>query len=472
MKPSPDRPARTLFGSGAAFFSMLKLLGAAFFLILAATGAGSAGSGGDNPEALSLQDAMRLAVLHNPAMREASSRVEMSAERVVQARSGFMPRLDLVGGYQRTTNPALAFSTKLNQGMITAQDFDPRQLNEPDPTDNYSGGLVAVWPVYDSGRTWYGTRQAEMLQKATDFALDRTRRQVIAQTVMAYSGLLTALDHLEIVRQTRATAGANLRMVESRYQSGFVVKSDLLRTQVHVSDIEQQLFDAESQVEIARARLNDVLGVAIERHFEPVDKLEAGAAVTGSLEQWVDTALQQRADFKAVEYQSAVAETEVKKTRAAYLPSVNLTGNYQLNTEDFDGSADSYTIGAFVNLNLFSGLETSSRVRESLAALQAVRAARRRLEQQIRVETRQAYLEAQSAWKRISVATKAMQQAAEALRIVSSRYQNGLLTILDLLNSELALQQADTRHLYALHDFHVARARLLLAAGELDENFK
>ena len=101
-----------------------------------------------------------------------------------------------------------------------------------------------------------------------------------------------------------------------------------------------------------------------------------------------------------------------------------------------------------------------------------MQAARNGLERQIRVETRQAYFEARSAWKRIRVAREAMEQASEALRIVGSRYQNGLLTILDLLNAELALQHADTRHLYALHDYHVSRARLLLAAGELDENFR
>jgi len=448
------------------------MLGMAFLLTLVWAGIGRAGTETGAPEVLSLRDAIRMALLHNPSVIESASRARMSAEQVVQARSGLMPRLDLVGGYQRTTNPALTFSTKLNQGTITEQDFDPRRLNDPDPADNYSGGLAAVWPLYDSGRTWYGTRQAETLQKAADLALDRTRRQVIARTIVAYAGLLTAREHLGIVRQTRETAAANLRMVESRYKSGFVVKSDLLQTQVHVSDIEQQLFQAESQVEIARARLNDVLGEVIERRFEPADALEAVDDVPDSPERWVETALEKRADLKAVECRCAVAETEVKKMRAAYLPSVSLAGNYQLNTENFEGSADSYTIGAFVNFNLFSGLETSSRVRESLAALEAVQAARNGLERQIRVETRQAYFEARSAWKRIRVAREAMEQASEALRIVGSRYQNGLLTILDLLNAELALQNADTRHLYALHDYHVSRARLLLAAGELDENFR
>ena len=168
----------------------------------------------------------------------------------------------------------------------------------------------------------------------------------------------------------------------------------------------------------------------------------------------------------------ATAETEVQKMRAAYLPSISLAGDYMVNSEKFDDSADSYTIGAVVNFNLFAGLHDASKVRESLAALDAARTARGQLERRIRVEARQAYLLAQSAWKRIQVARDTLQQAEEALRIVGSRYRRGLLTVLDLLNSELELQQAGTRHLTALQDYRVARAQLMLAAGVLDETFE
>jgi len=94
------------------------------------------------------------------------------------------------------------------------------------------------------------------------------------------------------------------------------------------------------------------------------------------------------------------------------------------------------------------------------------------LKQQVQVETRQAYLQADSSRRRIQVARLAVTQAEEALRIVRNRYKNGLFTIVDLLNSELALQQAQTNRLRAIHDYKVANANLLLAAGTLDENFQ
>jgi outer membrane protein TolC len=261
-------------------------------------------------------------------------------------------------------------------------------------------------------------------------------------------------------------------MVASRYGTGFVVKSDLLRSQVHIADLEQQQLQAASRVDIAMAELNDAMGTAIGSEFELTGKLESGKSIAEPLAHWLETALDQRADLKQMEVHQSAAAEEIKKSRAAYLPSVNLSGNYEVNTGDFEESGDNYSVGAVVTFNLFAGNRTSAKLREARAAEKQVAAVRRQLRQRVLVETRKAYLRADNAWRRIQVARTALTQAEEALRIVGNRYANGLFTIVDLLNAELALQQARTNHLLAVQDYTVARANLMLAAGTLDENFR
>jgi outer membrane protein TolC len=70
------------------------------------------------------------------------------------------------------------------------------------------------------------------------------------------------------------------------------------------------------------------------------------------------------------------------------------------------------------------------------------------------------------------VAQTAVAQAEEALRIVRNRYKSGLLTIVSLLDAEVALQQARTRHFRSMHDYKVARINLALAAGTIDTDFQ
>ena len=453
------------------YFSRTLLCVGLFFLL---SFSGSVRAQPKTPSAgfLKLSEAIQIALTHNPLINEVQAQADISNEHIVQARSGFMPRIEASGAYNRTTNPAQTFATKLNQAMITQDDFNADRLNNPDPIDNYAGRLTAIWPLYDSGQTWYGLRQAELEQKQTSLEMIRRRQQVIAQTVFTYVGVLMAEENHAILQQTLATARASLKMVKSRYESGFVVKSDLLRTQVHIANIEQQQLQAASQLDISRAELNAAMGVAIDSEFELISRLESGEAITEPLERWINIALDQRADLKQIDFQQSVAEEEIKKTRAAHLPSLNLAGNYEVNTEDFDDSADNYSVGAVVTFNIFSGNRTSAKVREAKAFLRQVQAEQRNLKQRVRVETRQAYLQADNAWRRIQVARAAVTQAEEALRIVRNRYKNGLFTIVDLLNSELALQQAQTNHLRAIHDYKVSTANLMLAAGTLDENFQ
>jgi outer membrane protein TolC len=81
------------------------------------------------PSALSLQQAVQIALSANPALSASRSQVEIADHRVIQGRSGFLPRLNVSEGLQRTNNPTQVFSNKLNQENFTASDFGINRLN-------------------------------------------------------------------------------------------------------------------------------------------------------------------------------------------------------------------------------------------------------------------------------------------------------------------------------------------------------
>jgi outer membrane protein len=420
---------------------------------------------------LSLEQAIGIAVKENANISAARSRLKASEERIVQARSGLFPQINFNQSFNRTTNPMWAFGTKLNQEVISSSDFDPVRLNDPDAIDNFSSTFSVSWSLFDQGRNWIGWRQAKLDSTATSCAMDRVRQQIIARTILAYVGLRLAHENLSVVQKTLETARTHLKMVQSRFENGFVVKSDLLRAQVHIAGLEQEHFQAESRVAVAQAVLSAVMGVSEDHVYEPVSPLDVSETLSGSLEQWIEKALSLRADYRRLQYQESIAKEEIKKARAAHLPAVSLMGNYEMNSEDFKDHGENYTIGAVMRLNLFSGQRLSAKTREAKASLAEVAALKQDFEQQVRVEVRQAFFEALSAGKRIKVARTAIAQAEEVLRIVRNRYSSGLLTIVELLDAEVAMQKAQTDHLKSMHDYKAAMAQLYLAAGSLDENF-
>jgi outer membrane protein TolC len=121
-----------------------------------------------------------------------------------------------------------------------------------------------------------------------------------------------------------------------------------------------------------------------------------------------------------------------------------------------------------VQWDLFTGGRQAARTEEARAALRELEARRRELAAGIAVETREAYLSAESAWNRITLAAAGVAQADETLRIVTDRYQNDLVTVVDLLEAQSTAEKARFDHLQAIHDYRSARVQLLLAAGVLD----
>ncbi len=450
----------------------VAMLPAVVWLLISFSGTGIAETEINVPRLLEMTEAIHIAVTHNPAVTEAEALVSASDERMVHAKSGLYPQVDVSGTFSRTTSPMMAFGTRLNQGRIGAEDFIPDRLNDPEAIDNYGLTLSAMWSLYDSGQTWYGLRQARMGQTTAGLVLDRTIQEIIARTVSAYNGLLLSIKQLETVLQALKTAEANQQMVRSRFESGFVVKSDFLQSQVHIADLNQQRLQAESGMMVARAELCTVMGVDADALFDPADGLESGLETTGTLDEWLNKAATTRPDLKALLQREAIAEAEVKKAGAARLPSVALSADYGTNADSFNDGNDSYSLGAIVNLNLFSGFRVSAKVGEAAATLKQIKAGRTGLEQRISMETRRAYFQAKSAWEQIRVADTSVAQAEEALRIVRNRYEGGLFTIVELLNAELVLHQARTNRLRAIHDYNAARVDLMLAAGTLDQSFK
>jgi TolC family type I secretion outer membrane protein len=421
---------------------------------------------------LTLSAAIDTALAHNPQVTAVREGLTAAEAQIYTARAGLFPRLDLSETYNRTTNPMWAFGTKLNQGEITQSDFAFNTLNDPDPIDNYATALNLSWQLFDGGNTWNGWQQSKEQAAAAALGVTRTEQQVAAQTAQAYVGMLLAQENLRVIEQSLETARAHSKLVASRYEGGFVVKSDLLRAQVRIAELDQGRLQAANAVQVAAAHLNAAMGIAIDTPLHLATPFTKCQPPTTEFQAWRGSALEKRPDMVAMNHRYTAAEKGIQRAKSGHLPQLSLHSAYEINTEDFADTHDNWTLGAAVQLNLFAGQQVSSRVTAAKAALRQLKAQREALAQQIQVETRAAFLNAQSAWQQIQVASSALAQAEEGVRIVGNRYKSGLLTIVSLLDAEVADQEARMRHFKAMHDYKVAQIQLALAAGVIDREFQ
>jgi outer membrane protein len=150
------------------------------------------------------------------------------------------------------------------------------------------------------------------------------------------------------------------------------------------------------------------------------------------------------------------------------LPQVSFHAGVEADRQRFVTRAGvNWQASVSLRWNLFNGFADKARIEESNRMVQRAESLEKRASSAIRLQVRKSYADLDAARQRIDVATAAVTQAEESLRITQNRYEAGMANVTDLLRTETSLLESRTRYLAAVHDQRVAAAQLELAAGRL-----
>jgi len=176
----------------------------------------------------------------------------------------------------------------------------------------------------------------------------------------------------------------------------------------------------------------------------------------------------QRPDLLSLELNRRNAQQSVSKARTEYLPSLNLTGQVDWNSQNIVGdNGRSWAVMAVLQWNLFDGLATRANVKEALALSSRIKLQEEQSRSAAQLQVRQAYYNVTASRDRIAATESSIQEAEEGLRIVQKRYETGMTPFVDVLGAESSLIRARTNALQALYDNNIAHAELKLAEGTL-----
>jgi len=411
---------------------------------------------------------MLLALKHNPALAAAGMTVETAEADLAKARARFLPTVNFNETYNYSNSPTQVFMSKLNQRVFTGQDFLLDNLNNPNAFGNFRAGLMMRQPLFQAGEAYLGYQQARLGREMAAAYVLSSRQQLLFQVTQAYFGLQLAQENLAVVQQARRTAAAHLKIAQTRFKAGTAVHSDVLSAQVHLARLTQEEMTAASRVKIARSALGTVVGLAEAgtRPLAPAPR--EPAPLPAKLDDLTTTAQEKRPDLKHLALAARVAQQESRKAGFNYLPRLQVVAGYDVDQRRlFGASADSYTVMAILNFNLFNGLADLAKVRETRAKESQARGLKRDLEDRVRHQVTEAVLNLKTAHERLKVAQAAVSQARESLRLIRLRYESGLTILVDLLNAEDATKNADLSQVAALFDTYLAQAGLDLALGTI-----
>jgi len=414
---------------------------------------------------LSLSQAIARAKARNPDVGAAAAAEREAAERVTQARGGYLPKVDLTDSWQRGNNPVSVFSSLLAQRQFTAADFALDALNHPATTDNFRAALTIEQSLFDR------TVAANVRAASIGREMASTGRQLVDQDLTsavtdAFGRVLVAEATARSAAATVEAARADRELAGNRRVAGRVTDADVLQLDVYLARALEQRVQATTDERVARARLNQLMGEPLNTLFSldlTLPTITIDITTPAGLEE---EALRNRPDFALARQQEQLATASVDAARAAFLPRVTAQGGWELNGGAWNSRSSSWAVGAAARINLFHGLADTARLAEARAHATRRAIETRKAETGVRLDVQIAIAQLEAARASEAVGLAAADRARESRRIIRDRYESGLTDAAMLLRAADAVQQSDVQRIAARVNVLTATAALQRAIGK------
>ncbi len=280
-----------------------------------------------------------------------------------------------------------------------------------------------------------------------------------------YYAVLAARDFARIAadRVRRATEG--LEVARARVASGAAVQSDSLQLVLELSEARVDSLRQASALRVARLELGRRIGADGAVEAAPLDTtMLPDLPVT--LDAALAAALEQGPDYRAARASERAANAALRSRRSDYFPSVNLSASHQRFDSEFFPTArqvSSATIG--LTWTPWNGGQREIAVSQARTARDVARAIRADLERGARADVTEAYEAFGTARATVELSSVAVAVARENYRVQESRYRAGATTILDLLDAQVRLTQAEAELVQARYGTRLALAGLEAIIG-------
>lgn len=401
-------------------------------------------------EPLTLSDALAKRAASSRTLKIAAYDEQIAADNVQLNRSGYLPRVDIQGGYTAQQAPQ---SVATPFGSFETQEADYAFLS-----------LGITQTIYDFGRTDSRYSRAQATREAARFGYKSHEQNIFFLTVTSYFRILQEQKLLQAADEEVKQMTDHLRIAQNLYEQGVVTRNDLLQAQVRLASSQQRRLESANRLANAWLDLNDQIGAPHESRQELVEETKIDLT---ELDKPAEESVARRAEIQVQRKLLDASESEVKETRTGFYPELFAKAglDYVQNYKVKEQAIYSATVG--LKVNLFDGYATTARYRQAIKNRSRTEERLRQLESDLALEFRTATNDARVAKQRIAVTETSIKQGEENLRINKDRYQAQVGTATEVIDAQTLLTQIKTDYYQAIFDFEVALARVKRAMGEL-----
>jgi outer membrane protein len=401
---------------------------------------------GGIPLSLSLKQAEALALKDNPQISVARLTALASHQVTREVRSSLWP----------TATGNLTGVDSKDNSRITAGG-----LNNPIIYERAAAGVWVSQLITDFGRTTNLVSSANLAAKAEDQNAAATKEQILLTVDQAFYGALQAQAVLTVAQQTVSARQNVTDQVEALFKSKLRSELDFSFANVNLAQAKLLVLDAENNENGALATLSMILGYSRTQTFQLVEDTTAIAAPSSNVDDLISQALAARPEILSLEFLEQSAQKFHTAERDLFFPNIRAMGAVG-DTPVRDPVLSNWygAVGVNVEIPLFNGFLYTARSRESSLRAQAAHDRLVDLRNRISRDVRTGWLNANTAYARLSVTQQLLDQSNLALDLAQTRYRLGLSSIVELSQAQLQQTQAQISNAQAAYDYRLALAVL------------
>ena len=419
----------------------------AAFAVVAVLASASTPAAAQTPT-VTLQDAIALAMEHSPSIIQARGNIRVAEATKRQSISDWLPTLSGSGSWSRGS------SLRFNEAT---------QTNVPSASSSFNGSLSTSLTIFDGLRRPGNNRARRADLESSEAAYTTQEFQISLQTKQAFFNALAAEELVRVAGAQIERTTQQLSVSRDRLAAGAAIRSDTLSSFVQAANAQLQLINAQTQRATASADLARLIG--FDGDVQAVSDPSIQVIAELDTAQLRLEALQFGPDIQQVEASARSADAQVTVSRAGYFPSLSISYSRSLAGARVNDLNTSWNARLNISVPIFNGFSRETGMARSRATQDAAHAQIDDTRRLVHAQLTQQFAALRSAQLRSQIAAASLEASTEDLRVQQERYRLGAATILEVMTSQVNVDQAEVDRVQARLDYFLAKAQIEAIVG-------
>jgi outer membrane protein len=402
-------------------------------------------------EILSLPQCLDFAFQNNKQIQAKEKKVAIAEAAAQEAKAGFWP----VVNYQ----------VERDQSNVAQYEVGPAYEKT-----ELTAGVVASLPLYTGGILQNNLKLARIRLDSAREELRNTRQQLAFEVKQAYYNLWLAEQIAQVQQAAYQNMDRHVTRVAARYKNETASRLEVLRAKVQRDTLKPKVINAKNQIVLAKLKLATIMEYPKDKSYDVqynADKLEMPEAVNLALEKVLDEAYQNRPELRQLQQMAEMKKILTAMEEASFKPNVAVNVGYGGTNKDIsmDDWYDAWSLTFSIGGKIYDR-KVQAKIEQAKGEAEVTAIQEADLRDQIRFDAQQSLQNLEVSIENTRANQGSIDLAKESLRMTAIKVDNGMATTMDLMDDQLALDQALTGYYQGIVSYLVAEAKLELVVGK------